>query len=210
MYSFQHKDLPQVAKPKAAQFDSFAQATSRQEQKDFCDPHKVVHQLGIKEGMKVADLGTGTGAYAKLFAHAVGAGGTVYALDVQKDVLQRLKRDLDQKGFTNITYIWANIEKIGGTHLADASVDLVLLSNVLFQVEDLQMVLAETSRICKPKARVAIIDWEDSFNGMGPSAKQVIPKGEMLRATHEAGFSHLTDFAAGSHHYGIMIEKPAV
>ncbi|MFM2414604.1 MAG: hypothetical protein RI911_297, partial [Candidatus Parcubacteria bacterium] len=164
MYSFHHKDLPGVAKPKAAQHDAFARATAKSTN-DFCDPHKVFYQLGVKEGMKVVDLGAGTGAYTKLFANGVGSTGTVYALDVQKDVLQRLKRDLDQKGYSHITYIWANVEKQGGTKLADATADYVFISNMLFQVESAESVLEEVHRILKPKGRLAIIDWSESFNG---------------------------------------------
>jgi hypothetical protein len=62
----------------------------------------------------------------------------------------------------------------------------------------------------KPKGRVAIIDWSESFNGMGPSDKQVITRGEMMRHTHEARFAYVDDFDAGSHHYGLIFEKPAL
>jgi ubiquinone/menaquinone biosynthesis C-methylase UbiE len=160
--------------------------------------------------MKVVDLGAGTGAYTKLFANGVGSTGTVYALDVQKDVLQRLKRDLDQKGYSHITYIWANVEKQGGTKLADATADYVFISNMLFQVESAESVLEEVHRILKPKGRLAIIDWSESFNGMGPSEKHVIVRGEMLRHAHEAHFAYVDDFDAGSHHYGLFFEKPAL
>jgi ubiquinone/menaquinone biosynthesis C-methylase UbiE len=208
MYSFQQRELKGVAKPKTAQHDQFGQMTSKRNEGDFCDPHKVFHQLAIKEGSKVVDLGAGTGAYTKLFANAVGSTGTVYALDVQKDILQRLKRDLDQKGYTNITYIWANVEKPEGTKIASNSVDFVFISNVLFQVESVDSVLTEVYRILKPKGRVAIVDWSESFNGMGPSDKQVITRGAMLRHAHEARFASLGDFETGSHHYGIFVEKP--
>ena len=210
MYSFQNRDIPGVAKPKTAQHDQFGQKVAARSQNDFCDPHAVFHQLGIREGMKVVDLGAGTGAYTKLFANGVGGTGMVYAIDVQKDILQRLKRELDQKGYTNITYIWANIEKPEGTKVADNSVDFVFISNVLFQVESVSAVLTEVYRILKPKGRVAIIDWSESFNGMGPSEKQVISKGEMLRHTHEARLASVGTFEAGSHHYGIFVEKPAL
>jgi ubiquinone/menaquinone biosynthesis C-methylase UbiE len=208
MYSFHHKDLPGVAKPKAAQHDEFARATAHRNTADFCDPHKVYHQLGIKEGMKVVDLGAGTGAYTKLFANGVGSAGMVYALDVQKDILQRLKRELDQKGYGHITYIWANIEVPQGTKIKEESVDFVFISNVLFQVDSVNGVLEEARRILKPKGRIAVVDWSESFNSMGPSDKQVITRGEMLRHAHESHLAHLSDFAAGSHHYGLFLEKP--
>jgi ubiquinone/menaquinone biosynthesis C-methylase UbiE len=117
---------------------------------------------------------------------------------------------LDQKGFTNITYIWGNIEKPEGTKISDTSIDFVFISNVLFQVDAPDAVLTEVYRILKPRGRIAIIDWSESFNGMGPSEKQVISRGEMLRHIHEARFASTGDFVAGSHHYGLFAEKPAL
>jgi tRNA A58 N-methylase Trm61 len=43
---------------------------------------QVVKALGIEPGMRIADVGAGTGLYTMLFARAVGPAGRVYAMDI--------------------------------------------------------------------------------------------------------------------------------
>ena len=57
---------------------------------NFADPKGNVLQLGLREGMRVADLGAGSGHYTLAAAAAVGHDGRVYAVDVQEDVLKHV------------------------------------------------------------------------------------------------------------------------
>ena len=56
----------------------------------FANPQKNILQMGLSEGMKVGDLGSGSGHYALSVARIVGEHGRVYAVDVQE--LDRLMR----------------------------------------------------------------------------------------------------------------------
>ncbi len=55
----------------------------------FSEPEQIVSQLELAKGSQVADIGTGTGFYSFAAAQAVGPNGRVFALDVQKDLLER-------------------------------------------------------------------------------------------------------------------------
>ncbi|MBI2474518.1 MAG: methyltransferase domain-containing protein, partial [Candidatus Taylorbacteria bacterium] len=59
----------------------------------FSDPSHNVEQFDLQSGMTVADFGTGSGYYAFAAAKAVGDKGKVYAIDVQKPLLEKLKRE---------------------------------------------------------------------------------------------------------------------
>ena len=50
----------------------------------------LLRELGLKQGMAVADVGAGTGYYARRMAPLVGSSGTVYAVDVQPEMIQML------------------------------------------------------------------------------------------------------------------------
>ncbi len=117
---------------------------------NFADPKSNVLQLGLREGMKVADLGAGSGHYAIAAAGAVGIDGRVYAVDVQEDVLKHALDAAHRMGLRNIELVWGNLENRGGTKLRDQSMDAVILSNVLFQIEHPQAVVEEIRRILKP------------------------------------------------------------
>ena len=63
----------------------------------------------------MVDLGAGSGFYTFESAKRVGGSGRVYAVDVQKDLLERLHSVGANQGLRNIEIIWGNAEKIGGT-----------------------------------------------------------------------------------------------
>jgi ubiquinone/menaquinone biosynthesis C-methylase UbiE len=173
----------------------------------FVDPVAVVSEIGVHAGSKVVDIGAGSGAYVFALSRVVGEDGRVYAIDVQKDMLTRISNEASKRGLKNIDTIWADADRSGGTKLANASVDIVLFSNVLFQLEAKDSALAEAHRILKPTGVLVIIDWTDSFNGMGPHPDEVVTMSEAKRLAEVAGFALKRDFAAGAHHYGILFNN---
>ncbi|MBI2097659.1 MAG: methyltransferase domain-containing protein [Candidatus Vogelbacteria bacterium] len=173
----------------------------------FSDPKTVINHFNLTEGMTVADFGAGSGAYALAMARRVGATGRVYAIDVQKELLARLSREAKSgqlANITNIEVIWSDLERAGGSKLADQSVDFVLVANLLFQVSAKYTLALEAKRILKPDGRLAVIDWQDSFGGLGPPESQVVRPEEVKKITTQAGFRCLKDFPAGDHHYGLL------
>ena len=173
----------------------------------FSDPVKNIEQCNIQVGQEVADLGSGTGAYAIATSRALMATGKVYAVDAQKDLLTKLKNEASKQGLYNIEVVWGDIEKVNGTKLRDYSVDWVLLCNVLFQLEDKQNIVKETQRILKPAGKVLVVDWADSFGGIGPQPKMVVKKTAVMNMFEKVGFHLEKEIKAGSHHYGLIYKK---
>lgn len=173
----------------------------------FSDPQKNLDQLGLSPDSYVADLGSGAGHYTIAAAKMVGKLGRVYAVDVLKDMLQKIKNQAERAGLTNIEAIWGNVEKLGGTRLADATVNTVLVCNTLFQLEGKKDLPLEAKRILKPKGRVLVVDWKESFGGMGPQPEHVVSP-EVARALFEgAGFVFDHEIKAGEHHYGMIFRR---
>lgn len=173
----------------------------------FSDPVKNVEQCGIQAGMDIADFGSGSGHYSMAASKALMATGRVYAVDVQKDLLTKLKNASVKEGLYNIEVIWGDIEKPNGVKLRDASVDLVFVCNLLFQLEDKPSAIKEAKRILKPGGRILVIDWSDSFGGIGPKADAVVKKATAMEMFEKAGFSIEKEIFAGAHHYGFIFKK---
>jgi ubiquinone/menaquinone biosynthesis C-methylase UbiE len=170
----------------------------------FAHPKRNVAVLHIEPGLTVADFGSGSGAYVLAIAEALSGSGKVYAIDVQKDLLRRTMNDANKKGFTNVHILWGDLEKENGTKLSDESCDLVLISNLLFQIENKEQVLREARRILRPRGRLVIIDWQDSYGGMGPIKKHVVDRNTAVGYAEHIGFKFADEFNAGAHHYGII------
>jgi ubiquinone/menaquinone biosynthesis C-methylase UbiE len=174
---------------------------------DFADPEHNIEQLGLTPGMKVADLGAGSGYYALAAAKRVESEGHVYAVEIQKDLLTRIKNVARKERLHNIDVFWGDIEELHGTKLSDASVDAVILSNILFQVENKTGTLQEAKRILKGGGKLLIVDWADSFNNLGPEPNAVISLDQARLLGEKEGFHFERTIQAGAHHYGLIMKK---
>jgi ubiquinone/menaquinone biosynthesis C-methylase UbiE len=173
----------------------------------FAHPARNVAALGIEAGMVVADFGSGSGAYVLEIAKILSGTGKVYAIDVQKDLLRRTLNEANKLGLENIHILWGDLEKENGTKLTDESCDIVLISNLMFQVENKEQVLREARRILRARGRLIIIDWSESFGGLGPIKKHVFDKNAALGYAEHIGFKFADEFNAGAHHYGLVFRS---
>jgi ubiquinone/menaquinone biosynthesis C-methylase UbiE len=173
----------------------------------FSDPIKNLAELDVQDGMKVADIGAGSGFYSIETAKKVGARGLVYAVDIQQDLLERLKKSAALVGLHNIEIIWGNAEKIGGTKLRENIADRVIVSNVLFQIEskDRDNFVLELKRIVKPGGKLLLVDWQSGSPLTPPNAVSVMTAEALFQ---KAGWTLEKNFDAGDHHYGIILKKP--
>lgn len=157
--------------------------------------------------MHVADLGSGSGHYSLAAARLLG-GGRVFAIDVQKGLLDKLKDEAVKAHLSNIDIVWGDLEKMGGTRLKDGSVDVAIVANLLFQIGHKDHFLAEVKRILKSKGKIVVVDWTDSFGGLGPQSNMLVPELAAKELFEKAGFTSDGSIMAGSHHYGLIFKKP--
>ncbi len=156
----------------------------------FNDPAQTVAQSDLQSGWRVADLGAGSGALSLAAARAVGEAGKVYAVEVQKDLLERLQKEARAARIHNIEVLWGDIERLEGTHLKSGSLDAAIASRVIFQLEDGDGFAEETKRILRVGGRLFVIDPAD------PTA--------LLTRHH---FSVIKRLEVGKGQYGIIFKK---
>ncbi len=155
--------------------------------------------------MIVADLGAGTGFYAIPLAHMVPR-GKVYAVEIQEDYAKVLQNKIKEPALKNIEIIRGDVEKLGGTKIKDQIADVIIASNILFQVEDKKGFIEEVSRILKPAGTLLLVDWSDS-SSFGPTQKNVIVKSKAEEMLAKHGFTLVREIDAGEHHYGMILKK---
>jgi ubiquinone/menaquinone biosynthesis C-methylase UbiE len=173
------------------------------------DPYRIIEDFGVQEGSMVADLGVGYGHYAYALSHIIGDRGRVFAVDVQKNLLDRLKKETLEKGIHNLEIIWGDIEVIGGTKLRAESVDIVVMVNTLFQLDSKPGVMHEIARILKIGGRLLLIDWSESFGEVGPQPNMVVDEVTAQRLFETGPFLLKRKINAGEHHYGLVFERKA-
>lgn len=173
----------------------------------FIKPEEIIKHLGISAGKSVADIGAGSGHYVFELSRIVGREGNVYAVDIQKNLLEKIEKDVVAKNINNIHVLWGDAETVGGTKLRTDAVDAVLVSNVLFQVESKSGFVHEIKRILKKNGIVVVVDWSESFAGLGPDSVYIVSE-EIARSLFENnGFVLEKRFEAGAHHYGLVFRN---
>lgn len=171
---------------------------------EFSNPAIILDDFGLTKGSVVADLGAGSGVYSLSVAELVGEAGQVYAVDVQRELVENIKHLAKDQGAANLEVVWGDLERSGGTRLKEASVDVAIVANVLFQLEDISGFVAELSRILKSDGRVLVVDWSDSYGGIGPAADMIITEAEATELFTRAGFKVKRRLStAGDHHYAL-------
>lgn len=173
----------------------------------FSDPEHNIEQFGLSDGMIVADLGAGSGFYSVAAAKAVAPMGKVYAVDIQKDLLERLKKEAQRNHIRGIDVIAGDLEHIGGSKIRESSCNAVIASNILFMLEDKKTFLTEAKRILKVDGKLLVVDWSASFSQMGPHPEHVVYKEDLMKLALSVGFVFEKEIHAGAHHYGIIFRK---
>jgi len=173
----------------------------------FMNPAEILAACNLQVTDSVADFGAGSGFFSRAAAMLVPR-GSVFAIEIHKEIVNRLARDAAEQHLSNLHALWGDIELPGGTRLDNGAVDFVIVSNVLFHVEDKIACLTEAKRILKPGGRLLVIDWSESFGGIGPAPHAVVTKEVAQGLCTHIGLTLLSDtISGGEHHWALLLQK---
>ena len=170
-----------------------------EERRSYLDAGTILRAFGVREGMRVADIGSGTGFFALPAAEIVGPRGHVDAVDLSAEMLEDLRAKLLRSGARNVTAVRSAEDRIP---LQDGSVDLAFLACVLHELDG-PGTLRECRRILRPEGRLAVVDWKKAEMEFGPPREHRLDESEARALLTGAGFAPTRTFEAGRYHYGI-------
>ncbi len=173
----------------------------------FSTPSICLSQFNVEPGMVCADLGSGSGEYTFELAHRVGITGKVFSLDVQKGLVDKLANECKKRNLTHVTVLWDDMDDANGIALKDATIDRAVIANALFQLDDIQKFAREVKRILKPKGMALIVDWSESFGGIGPAPQYIVTQNRAQEVFEKVGLYTVTSIQAGEHHYGFVVQS---
>ena len=165
---------------------------------------EIVPRLQLKPGDAVADIGAGTGLFEVPLAKAVGAGGIVYAVDIDKGFFPDIEKRAEDAGVTNVRTV---LGKFTDPTLPAKNIDMVFFHDVLHHVEDRAAYLKSLGPYLKPTGRVVIIDYEI---GQGPHGKQPelqVTREQLAAWMTAAGFRQSDDVKLFSDRYFLVFSK---
>lgn len=141
---------------------------------------RVMDVLGIKAGSNVADVGAGSGWFTVRSARRVGAGGIVYAVDINPDAIRYIRKRAKKEKLANVRPI---LSKPDDPRLPKQSVDAVLLLKTYHEIAQPIALLGRLKTAMRPGALLGIIDKKGTGGDHGLDSDVVV------REAKQAGFT---------------------
>ena len=161
-------------------------------------PHEVVMALDLKPTEIVADIGAGTGYFARRFAHQA---RKVYAVDIDQALL-----DIARKNAPN------NLETVLASpddpRLPEQSVDTIFFCDVLHHIENRPAYYAKLAQVLKPGGRVVVIDFYKKELPVGPPPSMKLSEQDVIAEFQEAGFKLAKRLDILPYQYYLFFERP--
>lgn len=116
----------------------------------------LIAALPLKPGMQVADIGAGSGVITRMMAPKVLPGGTVFAVDIQQEMLDRLMQQNEKAGIKNVKTVLGGMKS---PKLPPASLDLVLMVDVYHEFSYPFEMLKSISEALKKGGLLALVEY---------------------------------------------------
>ena len=128
-------------------------------------PDQIMDALAVADGGRVADIGAGAGWFTIQLARRVGPNGIVYAQDVQRQMLEAIRRRVAREGLTNVQ---TRLGHGSVPNLPGGELDAVLVVDVYTEVEDRVTFLRNLAAALKPGGRIGVVNYKPGRGGPGP------------------------------------------
>lgn len=172
----------------------------------FAKRHKVIAALDIKPGMRIADIGAGTGFYSLMFAERVGPEGIVYAVDIAEDFVDTIKSNAVAAGHGNVIGVVNNGRDSG---LAPGSIDLAFICDTYHHFEYPQTTMRSIHHALSQQGEVVIIDFRKAPDIASAWVQRHVRAGrdEVIEEMRAAGFELVEDLPLLRTNYFLRFKK---
>jgi len=150
----------------------------------------IISSLALKPGLVVADIGAGPGVLSLPLAKAVAPSGKVYAEDIDKGFLDRIKQKAADGHVTNIVTV---LGEFVDPKLPARDVDVVLFHDVLHHIENRGGYLKAAAGYLKPNGRIAVVELPPDGSHKDEPAL-VVTKDQVKQWMADAGLKPVQEF----------------
>ena len=154
------------------------------------EEERVVQALGLAPGMRVADVGAGSGRWSVALARAVGPTGRVYATEVDRDEIEQIEKRARRAELRNVEVLLGDQQSTG---LPEGCCDAVLLRLVYHHFTDPPTMRAALWQALEPGGTVVVVEtapqrgWR-RLDDVPERGGHGIPRGELEHEMLASGF----------------------
>jgi ubiquinone/menaquinone biosynthesis C-methylase UbiE len=169
---------------------------------------EILAEIGLRHGMVFADLGCGYGTFSIPAAKIVGKIGHVFAVDIDKKMVERVQERANESKLRNISTTTGNILSDKGLEVPKKSIDIALLANVIHGTRRRVYLLKQIRRLLRPGGSIVIINWKCEKTPRGPPMKMRPREEEMSDYLVEAGYVKPRILEIPPFHYASIGQLP--
>jgi predicted methyltransferase len=148
-------------------------------------PDELLATIGVGRGMRVADLGAGTGYFERRLSAAVGERGTVYAVETEPNLVAHLRTRAEREQTPNVVPVLASFDE---PRLPGRNIDLVLIIDTYHHLDHRRAYLEKLRRVLAPGGRIVVVDWKAEPLPVGPPLDHKLPRAAVVEEMTAAGF----------------------
>jgi ubiquinone/menaquinone biosynthesis C-methylase UbiE len=154
-------------------------------------PGQMREQLHVKPGMVVCDMGCGNGYHTLPLAEMVGEKGKVYAVDVQPEMIEMLKANIERNGVKNIV-------PINGLYhdpkLPPNTCDMILLVDVYHEFSHPVQMLAGMRAALKPDGQLVLCEFRAEDQSVPIKPEHKMSKVQINKEMNANGFKLMREY----------------
>lgn len=173
---------------RSARANAYIWMLEREGREEFQKPQQVMDAFELKPGMKVADIGCGSGYFTVKIASEIGPEGKVWAIDAWQDMLDYLDRRVQIEGLENVELV--KVER-DDPMIPDGSADLILMVDVYHYIKDRVAYGKVIRKDLAPGGRLIVLDYIPKSleeRPWGPPPSQHMSEEELTADLEKAGF----------------------
>jgi ubiquinone/menaquinone biosynthesis C-methylase UbiE len=148
-------------------------------------PAEVIKALQLAPGMRVVDLGAGTGYFSRYLSAAVGDKGAVFSVDTEPNLVVHLRERAEQEHTANVVPVLASFDN---PRIPAGVANVVLIVDTFHHIDDRTSYFRHLQHALAPHGRVAIVDFKKEKLPVGPPVEHKIARGEVIDEMKRAGY----------------------
>ena len=191
---------------RSARANGYIWMLEREGREEFQKPEQVMEALELEKGMRVADVGCGSGYFTVKVAGEIGPEGKIWAIDAWQDMLDHLERRLLIEGIENVELVKVDRDD---PLIPDGQADLILMVDVYHYIDDRVAYGKVLRKDMAPGGRLIVIDYIPKSleeRPWGPPPSQHMSEEELTADLEEAGFRKVKEHDFLPEQYFVVYE----
>jgi SAM-dependent methyltransferase len=152
-------------------------------------PQALVRAMAIEPGMRVADIGAGTGYFLPHLAAAVGSGGRIEAVDIEPAMVRHMIARTERDGLDNVI---ARLAVVDDPLLRPVSLDRILIVNTWHHIPNRDAYAEKLARGLVAAGEVWIVDFALE-SPRGPAREHKLEPEDAAKSLSRAGLEVAID-----------------